>query len=134
MLNETFTGVHNFDLHQGSGLVHGESGRHGLQHAIRTHREKGRLRARPGQLLQRGLLQVPQEGVLQHRTPRRVHALEADHFLFEGPHRSQEGRPHFGRLRHEAQRQQRARPRHPDQSPLQKRRVSTGTREQLLLT
>ena len=119
MLNETFTGVHNFDLHQGSGLVHGESGRHGLQHAIRTHREKGRLRARPGQLLQRGLLQVPQEGVLQHRTRLRVHALEADSLLFEGLHPSQAGRLHLWRLRHEAQ--QRARPGHQDQSPLQKR-------------
>ena len=125
MLNEIIVGLHHFDLHQGSGLVHGESGRHGLQHAVRTHREKGRLRARPGQLLQRGLLQVPQEGILQHRTRRRVHALEADSLLFEGLHRGQAGRLHLWRLRHEAQRQQRARLGHQDQSQLQKRRVST---------
>ena len=76
--------MHQHHPHQGSGLVHGEGGGHGLPDPLRAHLQAGRFRARPRQLLQRGFLKVPQEGVVLHRTRRRVHPLEADRVLPEG--------------------------------------------------
>ena len=76
--------MHQHHPHKGSGLVHGEGGGHGLPDPLRAHLQAERLRARIGQLLQRGFLKVPQEGVVLHRARRRVHPLEADRVLPEG--------------------------------------------------